>query len=63
MNPDDSLSLELSTVADIVRLLGNVSALEGSLLEKKRLLMGDLAELVNADRWLWAGQTSPEAPS
>lgn len=53
MNAENSPTLDLQTVADVVRLLGSVAAHEGSLVEKKRVLMRGLGELVDADGWLW----------
>lgn len=38
----------------MVRILGETAACPGGHQEKKRLLMNLLAELVNADAWVWA---------
>ncbi len=38
----------------MVRLLGQVAALEGGHADKKRFLMEGLCELIQADAWVWA---------
>ena len=38
----------------MVRLLGEVAALDGGHAEKKRFLMDGLCELIDADAWIWA---------
>lgn len=45
----------------MVRLLGNVAAQEGTLVEKRKFLMDGLCRLIGADAWVWAMVGSSEA--
>lgn len=49
----------------MVRLLAKVACLEGGHEEKKRALMEDLRELVDADYWIWglAADVKPDEPA
>lgn len=51
---DTDVMIPHSQVAAIVRLLGNVAGMTTDLLSRKRILMDGLAQLVNADGWLWS---------
>jgi DNA-binding CsgD family transcriptional regulator len=46
--------LDEKDVRDLVRLVGEVAALPGGHVEKKRHLMEGLSRLVDADAWTWA---------
>jgi DNA-binding CsgD family transcriptional regulator len=37
----------------MVRLVGDVAAIDGSLVEKRRVLMDRLREAIDADAWMW----------
>ncbi|HEY8962205.1 MAG TPA: helix-turn-helix transcriptional regulator [Luteolibacter sp.] len=50
-------------VRDIVRLLGDVIALQGGFIEKRRFLMDGLCHLVNATSWAWCmAEFDPDKP-
>ncbi len=57
--------LEERDARTIVSLLGEVAAICGDHIVKKRHLMNRLCELIDADRWAWglAAQMDPEKPS
>ena len=50
----DSTSVEESDLRAIVRLLGEVVALAGGLMDKKCYLLDGLCDLVGASEWRWA---------
>lgn len=58
-------SLPESTLRSIVRLIGDVCAVEGGRDEKKKELMNGLCRLVGADSWAWgvARDVAPGEPS
>jgi DNA-binding CsgD family transcriptional regulator len=45
--------MEGSDVRAIVRLLADVAVTTGGVVAQKRCLVGGLAELIQADRWMW----------
>jgi len=49
--PDAALPFD--DVIAMVRLLGDVAAINGSLPARKRALMEGLAEVIDADAWMW----------
>lgn len=60
---DSPLTVNETDVRDIVRLLGDVAVLEGTLNEKRFALMTGLCSLIGADAWAWsiAAETRPGA--
>jgi len=48
------ITLSEADVRSLVRLLGRVAAVEGTLAARKRVLMEGLRRLVKADGWLWS---------
>jgi DNA-binding CsgD family transcriptional regulator len=48
------VNLAEEDVRAMVRLIGEVAALEGGHAEKKRFLMDGLGKLINADIWAWS---------
>jgi len=46
--------LEQADVRAMVRLVGEVAAVEGDIVAKKHFLMGGLCELIGASSWAWA---------
>src|SRR5690242_20623489 len=46
-------SLAISDVRAIVRLLGEVIGMQGSVRDRKRHLVEGLARLIDADVWMW----------
>jgi DNA-binding CsgD family transcriptional regulator len=47
-------SLSTADASSIIRLLGEVAIVEGSLAAQKRYLMDGLATIIDADSWAWA---------
>lgn len=58
-------SLPESTVRTVVRLIGDVCAIQGGQTEQKRELMNRLTHLIGADSWAWgvARDVEPGEPS
>jgi DNA-binding CsgD family transcriptional regulator len=63
-NSPDLATLSEPDVRAIVRLLGEVAALQGDHAAKKRFLMDGLCALIDADFWVWglASQFEPGKP-
>ena len=58
------MKLDEKTVRKVVRLIGEVAAMQGGQADKKRALMEGLCKLVKADAWLWtlSCQREPSKP-
>lgn len=58
---NEEIILAEAEVRAIVRLLGDVAAMQGSLAEKRTHLMDGICRLIRADMWLWAmmGELDP----
>jgi len=54
MCAQDEIALNDRDIRAMVRLLGEVAAVDGNHNEKKRELMDGLCSLLNADFWVWA---------
>ncbi|MEC5128268.1 helix-turn-helix transcriptional regulator [Verrucomicrobiales bacterium BCK34] len=58
---NDSTGLMESDVRAMVRLLGEIAALNGGHEERKRALMDGLCDLIGADYWVWGLMTKFES--
>jgi DNA-binding CsgD family transcriptional regulator len=50
---DTGHTVNITDARAMIRLVGDVAAIEGSLVDKRRVLMDGLCQAVDADAWMW----------